>query len=50
MRERISNLSIYLSVASFALGGLFLLAAVGAMFLLNSETLPQTPVLLGPAR
>ena len=50
MRERISDFSIYLSIAAFALAGLLLLAAVGAMFLLNSETLPQTPVLLGPPR
>ncbi len=48
MRERISNFSVWISIAAFALAGLMLLGMLAAVLYLNSQTLPQTPVLLGP--
>ncbi len=49
--EDVSDFSIGLAVAALLLAGLLILATMGAvLFILNPETLSQSPLIVGPNR
>jgi hypothetical protein len=51
MKEDVSQFSIGLSVAALLLAGVLILGVLAAvLLLLNPETLPQSPIIMGPAR
>jgi hypothetical protein len=50
VQEPINNFYISLALIGLAVAGLFILLMVGAVLLLNSQTLPQSPLITGPTR
>ena len=50
VREPIDGFSIGRAVAGLAVAAVFILLMIGAVLLLNSQTLPQTPLITGPVR
>jgi hypothetical protein len=50
VQEPISGVSIWMAVVGLAVTAVFILLMVGAVLLLNSQALPQTPLITGPAR
>jgi len=50
VHEPISSFSLWMAVIGFILAGLFILIMLGAVFLMNGQAVPQTPVILGAPR
>ncbi len=50
MKDDVSKFSIGLSIAALLFAGILILGVLAAVLLLNSETLPQSPIIMGPTR
>jgi hypothetical protein len=48
VKQDISNFSVVMSLLALAGAGLIILLTLAAVFILNSQAVPQTPFILGP--